>query len=65
MHCYKLNDDWLDFEPPCAAELEKLGANQEEIELILQGAWEAATDVGDVARYAADELELLRDHRHA
>ena len=61
MHCNKKKEDWLEFEPALRRELEKLGANQEEIELILQGAWEAATDVDDVARYAADELELLRD----
>ena len=61
MRHYKLNKDWADFEPALRHELEKLNATKEETELILEGAWQDATDVGDVARYAADELELLRD----
>ena len=57
---FKLNEDWERFEPILRAELKKLGATKKEIEAILDGAWEAATEVDDVARFAADELELVR-----
>ena len=59
---YRLNQDWGRFEPALRAELAKLGATSDETEAILQGAWDAATDVDDVARYTQDELDLLRNN---
>ena len=60
MKTYKLNVDWKAFEPALRSELKRLGATAEEAEAIVDGAWEAATEVDDVARYAAEELEHLR-----
>jgi hypothetical protein len=61
MKTYNLNKDWKEFEPALKKELEKLNASSFEIEQILDGAWEAATEVNDVKRYAEDELNLLRE----
>jgi len=61
MKTYKLNEDWKAFEPALRSELKKLGATTKEAEAIVDGAWEAATEVDDVARYAAEELDRLRD----
>ena len=58
---YKLNYDWKHFEPLLRTEMRNLGATDAETKAILDGAWDAATEVTDVARYAADELELLRE----
>lgn len=58
---YRLNNDWKEFEFKLRYELRKLGATSVEAEAIVDGAWQAATDVDDVARYVADELALLRD----
>ena len=58
---FVLNRDWKEFEVVLRCELQKLNATENEIELILEGAWQEATEVEDVIRYAKDELGLLRD----
>lgn len=61
MKTYNLNKDWEEFELTLRIELKALNATHEEAELIVDGAFQAATDVDDVARYAAEELDHLRD----
>ena len=58
---YQLNRDWKIFEPKLKKELQKLGASEKEIEQVLEGAWQAATEVDDVEGFAEKELNLLRE----
>ena len=58
---FNLNRDWKIFEPKLKEELQKLEADQEEIQEILNGAYQSATEVDDIEQYAKDELDLLRE----
>ena len=58
---YQLNRDWKEFESKLKEELQKLRASEEEIEQIIDGAYQAATEVEDVEEYAKEELNLLRE----
>jgi len=57
---FRLSQDWGEFEPVLRTELKNLGASEDEIEIVLDGAFQAAEEVSDVAAFAAEELELLR-----
>ncbi len=61
LQVYHLDEDWDAFEPALRAELEKLSASKEEADKVASRARKLATTVWDVGRYAAEELELLRD----
>ena len=58
---YHLNEDWALFEPEYRRALEALGATPDEIEALLDGAWQAVTECRDVEELAAAELQLLRE----
>lgn len=61
MKTFQLNEDWPEFEPAYRRALQDLGATDEEIEALLQGAWDTVTECSDIEELAADELQLLRE----
>jgi len=58
---FKLNRDWKIFEPKLKEELQKLGADEEEIKQILDATFQMATEIDDIKEYAEQELNLLRE----
>jgi len=58
---YRLNEDWGQFAPAYRAALERLGATPDEIERLLDGAWNAVEYCDDVEELARAELRLLRE----
>ena len=56
---FKLNRDWKIFEPKLKEELQKLGADEEEIKQILDATFQMATEIDDIKEYAEQELNLL------
>ena len=60
---FKLNRDWKVFEPKLKEELQKLGADEEEIKEILDGAFQATMEVDNIEEYAEQELNLLREQK--
>lgn len=58
---FVLNRDWEQFEPVLKSELFKLGASEEEIKEILDGAFQATMEVDNIEEYAEQELNLLRE----
>ena len=60
---FKLNRDWKIFEPKLKEELQKLGADEEEIKQILDATFQMATEIDDIEKYAKEELDLLREQK--
>lgn len=60
---FKLNRDWKVFEPKLKEELQKLGADEEEIKEILDGAFQATMEVDNIEEYAKQEFDLLREQK--
>jgi hypothetical protein len=60
---FKLNRDWKIFEPKLKEELQKLGADEEEIKQILDATFQMATEIDDIKEYAKEELDLLREQK--
>ena len=58
---FKLNRDWKIIEPKLKEELQKLGADEEEIKQILDATFQMATEIDDIEKYAKEELDLLRE----
>lgn len=58
---FKLNRDWEAFEPVLRSELKKHDATKEEINEIVDRAFQATTDIDNVVEYASLELGLLRN----